>query len=98
MVARFPSNARLNVGVVGATGLVGSMMRELLVEREFPVASLRLFASSRSAGTPISWKGTTIEVEDASTANFIGLDASSSQLALRPPRRSHPRWLHKVLS
>jgi hypothetical protein len=40
--------ARLNVGVVGATGLVGSMMRELLVEREFPVATLRLFASSRS--------------------------------------------------
>src|SRR6476469_1500445 len=61
MVARFPSNARLNVGVVGATGLVGSMMRELLVEREFPVATLRLFASSSLAGTPMSWKGTTIE-------------------------------------
>src|SRR5262245_44723991 len=40
MVARFPSNASLNVGVVGATGLVGSMMRELLIEREFPVATL----------------------------------------------------------
>lgn len=74
MVARFPSNARLNVGVVGATGLVGSMMRELLIEREFPVATLRLFASSRSAGRSVSWKGTTIEVEDASTANFTGLD------------------------
>jgi aspartate-semialdehyde dehydrogenase len=74
MVARFPSNACLNIGVVGATGLVGSMMRELLIEREFPVATLRLFASSRSAGTPVSWKGTTIEVEDASTANFTGLD------------------------
>ena len=74
MVARFASNARLNVGVVGATGLVGSMMRELLVEREFPVAALRLFASKRSAGTPVCWKGTTIEVEDASTADFTGLD------------------------
>lgn len=74
MVARFSPNARLNVGVVGATGLVGSMMRELLAERDFPVAALRLFASKRSAGTPVAWKGTTITVEDASTADYAGLD------------------------
>ena len=50
MVQRFSDNQQLNVGVVGATGLVGSMMRELLAERNFPVGTLRLFASARSAG------------------------------------------------
>ena len=74
MVARFSANASLNVGVVGATGLVGSMMRELLAERDFPVATLRLFASKRSAGTTVGWKGATITVEDASIADYAGLD------------------------
>ena len=45
---------RLNVGVVGATGLVGGMMLSLLAERHFPLTSLRLFASARSAGTTLS--------------------------------------------
>jgi aspartate-semialdehyde dehydrogenase len=74
MVARFSRDARLNVGIVGATGLVGSMMRQLLAERNFPVATLRLFASARSAGSQIDWNGTSITVEDASTADFAGLD------------------------
>ncbi|MBO9576259.1 MAG: aspartate-semialdehyde dehydrogenase [Sphingobium sp.] len=74
MVARFSRDARLNVGIVGATGLVGSMMRQLLAERNFPVASLRLFASARSAGTQIDYEGTSVTVEDASTADFTGLD------------------------
>ena len=62
------------VGVVGATGLVGGMMRELLAERDFPLASLRLFASARSAGTKVGFKGQEIVVEDAATADFAGLD------------------------
>jgi len=62
------------VGVVGATGLVGGMMRELLAERDFPLASLRLFASARSAGTKVDFKGQQIVVEDAATADFSGLD------------------------
>jgi aspartate-semialdehyde dehydrogenase len=62
------------VGVVGATGLVGGMMRELLAERDFPLTSLRLFASARSAGTRVAVKGTQVVVEDASTADFTGLD------------------------
>ncbi|MBO9581208.1 MAG: aspartate-semialdehyde dehydrogenase [Sphingobium sp.] len=74
MVARFSADARLNVGIVGATGLVGSMMRQLLAERNFPVARLRLFASARSAGTSIDWQGSPVTVEDASTADFSGLD------------------------
>jgi len=63
-----------HVGVVGATGLVGGMMRELLAERDFPLASLRLFASARSAGTKVDFQGREIVVEDASTADFAGLD------------------------
>jgi aspartate-semialdehyde dehydrogenase len=72
MVQRF--TAAPHVGIVGATGLVGTMMRELLVERGFPVASLRLFASARSAGRSLPWQDGEIVVENAETADFAGLD------------------------
>src|SRR5512134_96636 len=55
-------------------GLVGGMMRELLAERGFPLASLRLFASARSAGSTIVFEGREIVVEDAESADFAGLD------------------------
>jgi aspartate-semialdehyde dehydrogenase len=64
----------LNVGVFGATGQVGGVMRTLLAERGFPVASIRYFASARSAGTVLPWKGTEVTVEDTATADFAGLD------------------------
>jgi len=64
----------MHVGVVGATGLVGEFMRTLLEERNFPVRSLRLFASARSAGKSLNWKGSQIVVEDAATADYAGLD------------------------
>ena len=66
--------ARPSVGIVGATGLVGSMMLELLAGRSFPLGSLRLFASARSAGSKIVFEGREIVVEDAGTADFTGLD------------------------
>ena len=62
------------VGIVGATGLVGGMMRELLAERDFPLGSLRLFASARSAGTHVDFAGEPVLVENAETADFAGLD------------------------
>ena len=64
----------MRVGIVGATGVVGELMRSVLAEREFPVSSLRLFASARSVGKTLMWKKTDIEVEDASTADYAGLD------------------------
>ncbi|GHS88264.1 aspartate-semialdehyde dehydrogenase [Actinomycetota bacterium] len=64
----------LRVGVVGATGQVGAVMRRLLDERDFPVAEMRYFASARSAGTTLPWRGTDIVVEDAATADPTGLD------------------------
>ncbi len=66
--------ARPNVGIVGATGLVGTMMLELLAERNFPLGSLRLFASARSAGSTLRFGGEDIVVEDAATADYAGLD------------------------
>ena len=70
MVHRFTPGQQLNVGIVGATGLVGSMIREILAERNFPVGQLRLFASARSAGKVVDG----VTVEDAATADYSGLD------------------------
>jgi len=67
-------NPSPHVGIVGATGLVGGMMQAILAERDFPLASLRLFASARSAGTTVAWRGQEIVVEDAATADYAGLD------------------------
>jgi len=67
-------SAAVRVGVVGATGQVGSVMRRLLAERNFPVSEMRYFASARSAGTTLPWQGTDIVVEDAETADPSGLD------------------------
>ena len=64
----------MHVGIVGATGMVGTVMRQLLAERSYPVSTLRLFASARSAGSTIEWNGRTITVEDASAADPSGLD------------------------
>ncbi|MGA5148612.1 aspartate-semialdehyde dehydrogenase [Streptomyces griseoincarnatus] len=60
----------MRVGIVGATGQVGTVMRRILKERNFPVTELRLFASARSAGTELDG----VTVEDASTADYSGLD------------------------
>jgi len=62
------------VGIVGATGQVGSVMRQVLAERGFPVAQMRFFASARSAGTTLPWNGADIVVEDSALADPSGLD------------------------
>ncbi|HUP72471.1 MAG TPA: aspartate-semialdehyde dehydrogenase [Acidimicrobiales bacterium] len=80
----------MRIGVFGATGQVGGVMRRLLVERDFPVDEMRYFASSRSAGTTLDWKGTQVVVEDTATADFTGLDIAlfsagkTTSLALAP--------------
>jgi aspartate-semialdehyde dehydrogenase len=82
--------SRPRVGIVGATGLVGEMMRDILAERKFPLSQIRFFASPRSAGMKIDFGGESIVVEDASTADFAGLDivffsaGGSTSLALAP--------------
>jgi aspartate-semialdehyde dehydrogenase len=71
----------MKIGIVGATGQVGGVMRRVLAEREcgelasrFPVDEVRLFASARSAGRTLPWQDTQVVVEDAFTADFTGLD------------------------
>ncbi|MEV0483096.1 aspartate-semialdehyde dehydrogenase [Streptomyces sp. NPDC050508] len=60
----------MRVGIVGATGQVGTVVRRILVERDFPIDELRLFASARSAGTVLDG----VTVEDAASADYTGLD------------------------
>jgi aspartate-semialdehyde dehydrogenase len=64
----------MRIGIVGATGQVGGVMRKVLAERDFPVDELRLFASARSAGSTLPWKDGGVTVEDAATADYTGLD------------------------
>ncbi|RBM04766.1 aspartate-semialdehyde dehydrogenase [Streptomyces sp. PT12] len=64
----------MKIGIVGATGQVGGVMRQVLAERKFPVDQLRLFASARSAGSTLPWQDGVVTVEDAATADYAGLD------------------------
>ncbi len=64
----------MKIGIVGATGQVGGVMRTILAERKFPVDQLRLFASARSVGRTLPWQDREIVVEDAQTADYTGLD------------------------
>lgn len=80
----------MKIGIVGATGQVGGVMRKILVERNFPFDEVRLFASSRSAGRTLPVGDTEITVEDADTADYTGLDivlfsaGKTASLALAP--------------
>ncbi len=64
----------VRIGIVGATGQVGAVMRRILVERDFPLSEIRLFASARSAGATLDVGGREVVVEDAATADPSGLD------------------------
>ncbi len=64
----------LTVAVVGATGVVGRTMIQVLGERDFPVGELRLLASGRSAGRSVSVRGQTLEIAEAVPEAFDGVD------------------------
>lgn len=69
------SSARpVNVAVVGATGAVGHELLQLLHSRSFPLSSLKLLASSRSAGQTIDFGGSSLVVESLSEHSFDGID------------------------
>jgi aspartate-semialdehyde dehydrogenase len=82
----------LNVAVVGATGQVGAAMRQILLEREFPVASIRFFSSARSAGTVLPFGGEEITVENAETADPSGLDLALFSAGATASRSLAPRF------
>ncbi|MFY1633480.1 aspartate-semialdehyde dehydrogenase [Solwaraspora sp. WMMB335] len=64
----------MRIGIVGATGQVGGVMRQVLAQREVAVDEIRLFASARSAGRNLPWRGGEVPVEDAATADYAGCD------------------------
>ncbi|MGM7668475.1 aspartate-semialdehyde dehydrogenase [Microbacterium sp. A93] len=68
------SDSGHSVAIVGATGQVGAVIREILVERAFPIRELRLFSSARSAGKVIEFAGVDVVVEDVETADATGID------------------------
>lgn len=68
------TKSQYNVAVVGATGAVGEQMLNLLAERNFPVAELRLLASARSAGKKVTFRGRELTVEEATPNSFNGID------------------------
>jgi aspartate-semialdehyde dehydrogenase len=86
------SNHGIRIGVVGATGQVGAVVRRLLEERDFPVAEIRFFASARSAGTAIPFRGADVVVENAETADPTGLDVAIFSAGATMSRVQAPRF------
>jgi aspartate-semialdehyde dehydrogenase len=80
------------IGVVGATGQVGAVVRTLLAERNFPIDEIRFFASARSAGTVIPFEGKDIVVEDAEVADPTGLDIAIFSAGATLSKAQAPRF------
>lgn len=86
------SDSGLSIAVVGATGQVGAVMREILSERAFPIGELRLFSTARSAGTAIEFGGETVIVEDVETADPSGIDIALFSAGATGSRAHAPRF------
>lgn len=81
----------MRVAILGATGQVGGVMRSILAEREFPVDEIRFFASARSAGSTLEWRGRQVVVEDAATADFSGIDIALASSGAASSKVLSPR-------
>lgn len=86
------SSNGVKIGVVGATGQVGAVVRQLLDERKFPIAEIRFFASARSAGTTLEFQGVDVVVEDAATADPSGLDIAIFSAGATTSKAQAPRF------
>jgi len=89
----FDPNA-INIGVVGATGLVGGLMRSILTERAFPAASARFFASARSAGSTLVFNDQEIPPRPttAVSTSYSFPPADRRRRRWRPRSRLRVRW------
>ncbi|MGH9082185.1 MAG: aspartate-semialdehyde dehydrogenase [Acidimicrobiales bacterium] len=81
----------MRVGVFGATGQVGQVMRSVLAERSFPADEVRFFASVRSAGARLAWDGGEVVVEDAATADLSGIDLALCSTGATASRTLAPK-------
>ncbi|MFM9958597.1 MAG: aspartate-semialdehyde dehydrogenase [Phycisphaerales bacterium] len=68
-----PASNPLDIAVVGATGAVGREFLDVLEQRRFPHARIRLLASARSAGTSLPYRGGTLPVEELTERSFDGV-------------------------
>lgn len=84
---------KFNIGISGATGITGEVALRILEERNFPVGSLRLFASRRSVGQTIQWQGSSYSVEALEDGNFGGLDLVISATSASIARQWVPRMV-----
>ena len=82
----------LSVGVVGATGQVGTVMRALLDQRNMPLREIRFFATARSAGQTLSYRGHDVVVEDIATADPTGLDVALFSAGATGSKAHAPRF------
>lgn len=83
------------VAVVGATGAVGNTMLQILEEREFPIASLKLLASHRSAGEILSFKDAPIIIEELTHDSFEDVDVVFSSAGASISREFIPTAVKK---
>ncbi|MFT4219606.1 MAG: aspartate-semialdehyde dehydrogenase [Microbacterium sp.] len=86
------SDSGLSVAVVGATGQVGTVMRDILAERAFPIRELRLFATARSAGRAVEFGGQTVVIEDVAIADPAGIDIALFSAGATGSRAHAPRF------
>ena len=86
---------KYNLAIVGATGMVGTEMIKILAERNFPVNSLRLFASGRSEGRILKFKNKRVKVENLDGASFEGIDIILSSAGSAISKKFAPRALRQ---
>lgn len=86
------SDTGLSVAIVGATGQVGTVMRQILAERSFPIRELRLFATARSAGTAVEFAGETVIIENIETSYPTGIDIALFSAGATASRVHAPRF------
>ena len=79
-----------HVAVAGATGAVGNEMIRILEELEFPVASLKLLASSRSVGKTLDFRGESLPVEELQEDSFAGVDIALFSAGAGPSKKFAP--------
>ena len=87
------ANGEYRVGIVGATGAVGSTLLEVVAERSFPVAELRPLASARSAGSKVSFDGSELEVQEMTDDSIQGLDLILSSAGGKVSAEWAPKWI-----
>jgi len=87
------ANGEYRVGVVGATGAVGSTLLEVLAERRFPVSEVVPLASARSAGSKVKFAGARLEVQELTQGSIQGLDLVLSSAGGRVSSEWAPRWI-----